>query len=140
MQTDLLAGAVFCVRRRLIAGALASYYYTRYCAQIKVHFFNNKKHSMLQEVDWWSTGILLYEMLCGLPPFRAIGRAALQNQIVSSKVKYPKFLSSEAQNLLKGLLTRDVAKRLGSGPQGSEAVKRHPFFKVGGWLLGLGQG
>jgi hypothetical protein len=47
----------------------------------------------------------------------------------SSKVKYPKFLSTDSLNLLKALLTRDPAKRLGAGPQGAEAVRRHPFFK-----------
>lgn len=86
-----------------------------------------------KDVDWWSTGILLFEMLCGIPPFRAKSRQALQQQIVSSKVKYPKFLSSEAQNLLKGLLTRDPTKRLGHGVSGSEAVKRHPFFRSINW-------
>ncbi|GFR47425.1 hypothetical protein Agub_g9046 [Astrephomene gubernaculifera] len=86
-----------------------------------------------KSVDWWSTGILMYEMLCGVPPFRAKSRQALQQQISSAKVKYPKFLSSESQNLLKGLLTRDPAKRLGSGPDGSDAVKRHPFFKPINW-------
>lgn len=47
----------------------------------------------------------------------------------SSKVKYPKFLSSDALSLLKALLTREPAKRLGAGTQGAEAVRRHPFFK-----------
>jgi p70 ribosomal S6 kinase len=43
-------------------------------------------------VDWWSTGILLYEMLAGVPPFRAKSRNQLQQQILTAKPKYPKFL------------------------------------------------
>ncbi|KAF8056117.1 ATPK2 [Scenedesmus sp. PABB004] len=84
-------------------------------------------------VDWWSAGILLYEMLAGQPPFRAKSRAALQQQILTSKPKYPKFLSSAALSLLKGLLVRDPAQRLGCGPGGAEEVRRHPFFKAISW-------
>ncbi|WIA23180.1 hypothetical protein OEZ85_001507 [Tetradesmus obliquus] len=84
-------------------------------------------------VDWWSTGILLYEMLAGQPPFRAKSRSALQQQITGAKPKFPKFLSSNALSLLKGLLTRDPAQRLGGGPDGAAAIKRHPFFRGLSW-------
>lgn len=84
-------------------------------------------------VDWWSVGILLYEMLTGQRPFTDNNRQKVQNKIIKDKVKLPPFLSSEAHSLLKGLLQKDPSKRLGSGASGSGDIKRHKWFKSLSW-------
>ncbi|XP_068317934.1 serine/threonine-protein kinase AtPK2/AtPK19-like [Pyrus communis] len=82
--------------------------------------------------DWWSVGVLLFEMLTGKPPFTG-NREKIQQKIVKDKIKLPSFLSSEAHSLLKALLQKDPSKRLGSGPLGSEDIKRHKWFKPINW-------
>ncbi|TYG49906.1 hypothetical protein ES288_D10G131900v1 [Gossypium darwinii] len=83
--------------------------------------------------DWWSVGILLFEMLTGKPPFTGGNRDKIQQKIVKERMKLPKFLSSEAHSLLKGLLHKDACKRLGNGPGGSEEIKRCKWFKSINW-------
>jgi len=84
-------------------------------------------------VDWWSIGILLYEMLVGLPPFRSKNKNTLKKRITEAKLKLPAYLTSEAHSLIKALLQRDPKKRLGYGPSGFEQVKKHPFFRSINW-------
>ncbi|MCO5553187.1 hypothetical protein L7F22_006708 [Adiantum nelumboides] len=83
--------------------------------------------------DWWSVGILLFEMLTGQPPFTHGNRQKLQQKIVKDKVKLPSYLTSEAHSLLKGLLQKEACKRLGSGPKGSDDIKGHKWFKQINW-------
>ncbi|KAL7585463.1 hypothetical protein Lser_V15G46339 [Lactuca serriola] len=54
--------------------------------------------------NWWSVGILMYEMLSGKPSFRGGNRQKIQEKIVKDKIKPPGFLSSEAHSLLKGVM------------------------------------
>ncbi|KAM0953825.1 putative protein kinase AGC-Pl family [Dioscorea sansibarensis] len=83
--------------------------------------------------DWWSVGILLFEMLTGKPPFIGGNRDKVQQKIVKDKIKLPAFLSSEAHSLLKGLLQKESSRRLGSGPGGSNEIKNHKWFKSINW-------
>ncbi|KAK7374090.1 hypothetical protein VNO80_07516 [Phaseolus coccineus] len=83
--------------------------------------------------DWWSVGVLLFEMLTGKPPFCGGSRDKIQNKIVKDKIKLPAFLSSEAHSLLKALLQKEATKRLGFGPRGVEEIKGHKWFKPINW-------
>jgi len=85
--------------------------------------------------DWWSIGILLYELLCGETPFnKGSPKATMALIAETSKDPYfPSHLSAAAVDIIKRLLTRDQAARLGYGHDGAAAIKIHPFFRAIDW-------
>ena len=84
-------------------------------------------------VDWWSLGCVMYEMLSGRLPFCIKRGMKLSQRIYEKGVDYPKNITKEAQDLIQKLLVVDPQKRLGQGPNGSEEIKNHPFFKGVNW-------
>ncbi|KAI8098197.1 kinase-like domain-containing protein [Gilbertella persicaria] len=82
-------------------------------------------------VDWWTLGVLLYEMMTGLPPFYDENTNEMYRKILQDELRFPDDMSADARSLLRGLLTRDPNERLGNN--GSEEIKNHPFFSSIDW-------
>nr|ACY56338.1 cAMP-dependent protein kinase catalytic subunit [Monascus ruber] len=87
-----------------------------------------------KSVDWWSLGILIFEMLCGFTPFWDSGSPVkIYENILRGRIKYPPYLHPDVVDLLSQLITADLTKRLGNLHGGSEDVKRHPWFAEVTW-------
>ena len=80
--------------------------------------------------DWWSYGILIFEMLCGIPPFYCENTERMYDLITNAELRFPKRipLSDNAKDLIKKLLVKKQDKRLGVN-KGFEEIKAHPFFQ-----------
>ncbi|XP_048104764.1 ribosomal protein S6 kinase alpha-1 isoform X1 [Alosa alosa] len=92
---------------------------------------NRQGHN--HSADWWSYGVLMFEMLTGSLPFQGKDRKETMNLILKARLGMPQFLSAEAQSLLRALFKRNPANRLASGPDGAEELKRHNFFSTIDW-------
>uniref|UniRef100_A0A0G4FND1 Protein kinase domain-containing protein n=1 Tax=Chromera velia CCMP2878 TaxID=1169474 RepID=A0A0G4FND1_9ALVE len=88
----------------------------------------NKGHG--KPVDWWTMGILIYEMLVGYPPFVAEDPMEIYKKILQGKVVFPKFFDKDAKVLVKKLLQADLSKRWGNLKNGVRDIKECRWFAV----------
>ncbi|TVY91064.1 Serine/threonine-protein kinase [Lachnellula willkommii] len=107
-------------------------------------------------VDWWTLGILIYEMLFGTTPFKGKNRNATFANILRDDVPFPEHSGSPqisksvprfphqrhpanvktslCKSLIRKLLIKDENRRLGARA-GASDVKTHPFFRTTQWAL-----
>lgn len=84
-------------------------------------------------VDWWSLGVLMYEMLSGRLPLKIPKGKPLDYSYYKQKIDMPNNFTEDAKQILLELLSVEPKKRLGYGPDGLKNIKKHPYFKEIDW-------
>ena len=103
---------------------------------IAPEIIRNESHSN-QSIDWWSFGVIAYEMMIGCRPFSAMKVEEVIENIKNYEIKWPEvgdepdMISFTAADFIKSLLNPDFLRRLGSN--GAAEVKAHKFFRGVDW-------
>jgi len=79
------------------------------------------------ESDWWTLGVLLFEMVVALPPFHAKTARDMQHRILFEEPEYPSTMTLDTKNFISLLLSKDPKKRLGFNGN-SSSVLNHSYF------------
>ena len=97
-----------------------------------------RRNGYTQLCDWWSVGVIMYEMLVGQPPFMASTPAETQLKITNwpeyLRIPHHVNMTPAARDLIIQFLS-DPHKRIGS--EGAEEIRRHPFFHPIDWEVGI---
>ncbi|KAJ3784045.1 hypothetical protein GGU10DRAFT_359097 [Lentinula aff. detonsa] len=82
------------------------------------------------EIDWWSFGTMLYEMLTGITPFWANNHSDMYVRVLQDELQFPedRSMDQDTKSLIRGLLQRNPALRM-CEPR----IKRHPYFSMIDW-------
>lgn len=87
-----------------------------------------------KSVDWWSFGVLIYEMNAGYPPFVAQEPMKIYEKIVAGKFKNASHFGDDLKDILRNCLQLDLTRRFGNMKAGPMDIKRHRWFKSTDWM------
>ena len=84
--------------------------------------------------DWWSLGVLSYEMMVGMDPWDENDPLMIYQKIIAGKIYFPKGMCKEAKSFIQHLMVGDPEKRMGSGVKnGKNDIYSHRWFKDFDW-------
>ncbi|PWA01899.1 hypothetical protein BB558_001970 [Smittium angustum] len=86
-----------------------------------------------KSVDWYSLGVLIFEMIAGYPPFYEDDHYKLYERILANKIQWPSKFDKVAADLVKKLVTPDLTKRYGNLQNGSRDISSHRWFAEVNW-------
>jgi serine/threonine protein kinase len=85
--------------------------------------------------DWWSLGVMIFELLAGHPPFESAYPMQIYSKVMKGigAVKFPPACQGSVQYLVTALLTKDALARLPLKPGGLANLREHAWFKDFQW-------
>ncbi|XP_034107921.1 protein kinase C, eye isozyme [Drosophila albomicans] len=83
--------------------------------------------------DWWSFGVLLYELMAGQAPFEGEDDNVVFRNIKEKKAVFPKHFSQEAMDIITSFLAKKPNNRLGAGRYAKQEITTHPFYRLIDW-------
>merc|ERR1719203_258584 len=86
-------------------------------------------------VDWWTVGVLIFELMSGHPPFESAYPMQIYAKVTKgiSKIPFPPKCQGPVGDLIRGLLKNDPSERLPVRPGGTENIKTHKWFEGFDW-------
>ncbi len=88
-----------------------------------------KRYEYDENIDWWSLGIMIYELFTFITPFYDEDDVQIEENVLFKNVCYPETMPKEAKQIISGLLERDPKQRLGNKNSPLGLLKTQPFFK-----------
>lgn len=91
-------------------------------------------------VDFWSLGVLIFELLVGSPPFSSSEPQKIYAKILDGVLKYPPYMSEASKSIISKLCRPRPGQRLGNTKNGIKDVRHHRWFSSMNWhKLRMGQ-
>lgn len=81
-------------------------------------------------VDWWTLGVIIYEMIAGIDPFADDDPMIIYQNILKGKLHFPKGFDNDAKSLVRHLLISDLSKRYGNLKNGVNDIKHHRYMNT----------